>query len=108
MAKIKVEHPITKEVFEMTQDQIEAAYRYQEKEYRKMDAIHMIEERLEWLNGDKEAFKEEYGESFDDTMNDVDYLVECFFDKFDCNYPENEAWAAVFDSYFGHEMEEDL
>lgn len=100
MNTVEVKNQVTNEIFEMAPDQIEAAYRYQEKEYRKMDAIRMLEERLEWVNGDKKAFEEEYGQSFDATMADIDYLVECFFDKFDCNYPENEAWTEVFDEYF--------
>lgn len=45
------------ESWEMTPEQIEAAYRYREREYRKMDALNMINERLEWVDGNKEAFQ---------------------------------------------------
>jgi hypothetical protein len=87
--------------WEMTPEQIEAAYRYREREYRKMDALNMINERLEWVDGDKDAFKREYGVSYDETVGDADYFVDEFLEKMDCNVPENEAWTEIFDSYFG-------
>ena len=59
----------------MNEDQIEAAYRYQERHYREMDARCFIDERLERVNGDKEEFEKEYGVSYDDVIEDVDYLA---------------------------------
>lgn len=88
-------------VWMMTPKQIEAAYRYREREYRKMDALNMINERLEWVDGDKDAFKREYGVSYDETVEDADYFVDEFLEKMDCNVSENEAWTEIFDSYFG-------
>lgn len=94
-------------IYEMTEDQIEAAYRYQETHYREMDAKRFIDERLEWLEGDKEAFEKEYGVSYDDAIEDVDYLASRFMDEFDCNVPENEVWDEVLGEYFGPVIEED-
>ena len=93
--------------YEMTEDQIEAAYRYQEAHYCAMDAKRFIDERLEWLDGDKNAFEKEYGVSYDDAIEDIDYLASRFMDEFDCNVPENEIWDEVLGEYFGPVVEED-
>lgn len=104
---MKVKSTTADITYEMTEDQIEAAYRYQEAHYREMDAKRFIDERLEWLDGDKDAFKKEYGVSYDDVIEDVDYLASRFMDEFDCNVPENEIWDEVLGEYFGPVVEED-
>ncbi len=104
---MKVKSTITDVMYEMTEDQIEAAYRYQETHYREMDARHFINERLEWLNGNKDEFEKEYGVSYDDAIEDIDYLASRFMDEFDCNVPENEIWDEVLGEYFGPVIEED-
>ncbi len=91
----------------MTEDQIEAAYRYQEEHYREMDARHFIDERLEWVDSDKDVFEKEYGVSYNDAIEDIDYLASRFMDEFDCNVPENEIWNEVLGEYFGPVIEED-
>lgn len=91
----------------MTEDQIEAAYRYQEEHYREMDARHFIDERLEWADSDKDVFEKEYGVSYNDAIEDIDYLASRFMDEFDCNVPENEIWNEVLGEYFGPVIEED-
>lgn len=88
------------ESWEMTPEQIEAAYRYQERQYRRADAVNMIIERLEWVDGDKDKFKEEYGVSYDEIVGDADDLVADFMSEFDCNKPENDIWEIVLDKYF--------
>lgn len=104
---MKVKSTTADITYEMTEDQIEAAYRYQEAHYREMDAKRFIDERLEWLDGDKNAFEKEYGVSYDDAIEDVDYLASRFIDEFDCNVPENEIWDEVLGEYFGPVVEED-
>lgn len=104
---MKVKSTTADITYEMTEDQIEAAYRYQEEHYREMDAKRFIDERLEWLDGDKDAFEKEYGVSYDDVIEDVDYLASRFMDEFDCNVPENEIWDEVLGEYFGPVIEED-
>ena len=91
----------------MTEDQIEAAYRYQEEHYREMDARHFIDERLEWVDGDKDVFEKEYGVSYNDAIEDIDYLASRFMDEFDCNVPENEIWNEVLYEYSEPVIEED-
>lgn len=104
---MKVKSTTADITYEMTEDQIEAAYRYQEAHYREMDAKRFIDERLEWLDGDKNAFEKEYGVSYDDAIEDIDYLASRFMDEFDCNVPENEIWDEVLGEYFGPVVEED-
>ena len=104
---MKVKSTTADITYEMTEDQIEAAYRYQEEHYREMDAKRFIDERLEWLDGDKDAFEKEYGVSYDDVIEDVDYLAGRCMDEFDCNVPENEIWDEVLGEYFGPVIEED-
>lgn len=104
---MKVKSTTVNITYEMTEDQIEAAYRYQEAHYREMDAKRFIDERLEWLDGDKNAFEKEYGVSYDDAIEDIDYLASRFMDEFDCNVPENETWDEVLGEYFGPVIEED-
>lgn len=104
---MKVKSMTTDITYEMTEDQIEAAYRYQEEHYREMDAKRFIDERLEWVDGDKDVFEKEYGVSYNDVIEDIDYLASRFMGKFDCNVPENEIWNEVLDEYFGPVIEED-
>ena len=52
---MKVKSTTADITYEMTEDQIEAAYRYQEEHYREMDAKRFIDERLAWLDDDKDA-----------------------------------------------------
>ena len=104
---IVVVSSVTGASYVMNEDQIEAAYRYQETHYREMDAKRFIDERLEWLDGDKNAFEKEYGVSYDDAIEDIDYLASRFMDEFDCNIPENEIWDEVLGEYFGPVVEED-
>lgn len=104
---MKVKSTTADITYEMTEDQIEAAYRYQEEHYREMDAKRFIDERLAWLDDDKDAFEKEYGVSYDDVIEDINYLAGRFMDEFDCNVPENEIWDEVLGEYFGPVIEED-
>lgn len=104
---MKVKSTTADITYEMTEDQIEAAYRYQEEHYREMDAKRFIDERLAWLDDDKDAFEKEYGVSYDDVIEDVNYLAGRFMYEFDCNVPENEIWDEVLGEYFGPVIEED-
>lgn len=80
--------------WEMTPEQIEAAYRYREFQYRISDAKNQIELNADWI-------EEEYGYSYDEAIEYAEELAECFNENFDCNVPENDAWsnciAEVFD-----------
>ena len=71
--------------WEMTPEQIEAAYRYREFQYRISDAKNQLELNADWI-------EEKYGYSNDEAIEYAEELAECFQDNFDCNVPENEAW----------------
>lgn len=81
--------------WEMTPEQIEAAYRYREFQYRISDAKNQIELNIDLI-------EEKYGYSYDEAIEYAEELAELFQDNFDCNVPENEAWrnciAEVFNS----------
>lgn len=71
--------------WEMTPEQIEAAYRYKERQYRIDDACNQLELNADWI-------EEKYGYSNDEAIGYAEELAELFQDNFDCNVPENEAW----------------
>ena len=71
--------------WEMTPEQIEAAYRYKERQYRISDAKNQLEINADWI-------LDEYGYSDDEIAKYAEELVERFQDNFDCNMPENSVW----------------
>lgn len=90
--------------WEMTPEQIEAAYRYKERQYRIDDAYNQLELNADWI-------EEKYGYSPDEIMDFADELTERFEDKFDCNVSENDAWVAriteMFNAYSRKENNND-
>lgn len=75
---------------ELTPDEIEKAYRLQEKNYRLEDAECHLEPYVE------------SGDISENSITDVvlEELVDWFFDRFDCNIPENDIWDRVIEEYF--------
>lgn len=71
--------------WEMTTEQIEAAYRYREFQYRISDAKNQLELNADWI-------EEKYGYSNDEAIEYAEELAEQFQDDFDCNESENDAW----------------
>lgn len=80
-------------VWLMTPEQIEAAYRYKEHQYRIEDAENQLELNADWIH-------DKYGYSDDEIMDFADELAERFEDKFDCNVSENDAWVARITEMF--------
>ena len=80
-------------VWLMTPEQIEAAYRYKEHQYRIEDAENQLELNADWIH-------DKYGYSDDEIMDFADELVERFEDRFDCNVSENDAWVARITEMF--------
>lgn len=89
--------------FRMTQEEIEAAYRYQERQYRKCDAEIAIqyftfgEDNPEGMSDDEfdqrtAEFEQEYGVEYEDLMKNAAEIVGIFFCKHDCNVAENTTW----------------
>ena len=91
----------------MTSDELEAAYRFKEREYRKEDAKHAIECYVfgdDDISGDERAeeqryFEEKYGVKYDDLFAGAPEIVDIFFQKQDCNEGENTTWASANADY---------
>lgn len=73
--------------WEMTPEQIEAAYRYKERQYRIDDAYNQLELNADWI-------EEKYGYSYNEIIEFSEELAERFQDNFDCNVSENDDWVA--------------
>lgn len=88
--------------YEMTAEEIEAAYRYQERQNRLLDAkrhyllfVYGIDpDELEQLDLEyQEAnFEEEYGFPVPEGYKMLDAFVDRYEDLFDCNVAENDTW----------------
>ncbi len=96
-------------VYQMTPDEIEAAYRYQERQYRKCDAEAAVNSYVfgtdpEALDDDEyeedvKDFERRTGVKYADLMGRVPQIVGLFFQKQDCNVDENQTWeSAVADT----------
>lgn len=90
-------------VYQMTREEIEAAYRYREREYRQSDAEVAIEyfvfgsEDPESMTDEEykqavDSFEEQYGVKYNDLMKRAPEIVDLFFQKQDCNIAENQTW----------------
>ncbi len=90
-------------VYQMTHEEIEAAYRYREREYRQSDAEVAIEyfafgsEDPESMTDAEykravDSFEEQYGVKYNDLMKRAPEIVDLFFQKQDCNIAENQTW----------------
>ena len=90
--------------WEMTPEQIEAAYRYKERQYRIDDAYNQLELNADWI-------EEKYGYSYNEIIEFSEELAERFQDDFDCNVSENNAWmnciTEMFDSLGRKESNDD-
>lgn len=93
--------------YTMTEQEIEAAYRYQERRYRLQDAKRHLDIIVFGLDdGDalddpesKEAmayFAKQYGISYEEASSDkmLEEYLRRFEGRFDCNYDENSQWEA--------------
>ena len=80
-------------VWLMTPEQIEAAYRYKEHQYRIEDAENQLELNADWI-------EDKYGYSYDEIIEFSEELAERFQDNFDCNESENDAWVASITEMF--------
>ena len=72
--------------YRMAPEEIEAAYRYQEMQYRKADALRMLTS---------------YGITFEEAKESIPEIVSYFFQKTDCNVGENTTWYEAIEAVFG-------
>lgn len=86
---------VTGASYVMNKDQIEAAYRYQQLQYRIEDAKGHIYDMFNMCDCDEAAFKEEYGVTYNEILDCAEDVAEQFLDDYDCNVPENDEFAFI-------------
>lgn len=106
--------------FQLTNEEIENVYRFQEKRYRLQDAETQVNRRIlsftersdDPENLDRSTVRdsdlspytpERYKNLFHSLLvlndADIEQISDCFQSKFDCNCDENALWELVIDSY---------
>lgn len=91
----------------MTRDELEAAYRFKELEYREEDAKRAIEFYVfgdddmdsDARREEQKFFEENEGIKYDDLLAGARDIVGIFFQKQDCNEGENTTWANAIEDY---------
>lgn len=81
---------VTGASYVMNEDQIEAAYRYQQFKYRTEDAKGHIYDMFNECDCDEAEFKEKYGVTYNEILDCAEDVAEQFLDDYDCNIPEND------------------
>lgn len=79
--------------WEMTSEQILAAYRYQENQFRIADAKNQLELNADWI-------EEQYGYTYDEILEFAEELAERYHDNEDCNISENDMWVSQIERMF--------
>ena len=94
--------------YAMTEQEIEAAYRYQEHQYRLEDAKRQLNTLVFGCDDgsdfddpedeqSKRYFAEDYGISYDQAVSEdmLEEYLRRFEARFDCDYDENSQWEAA-------------
>ena len=80
----------TDECYYMTEDQIQAAYDYQQRQNSYKDAQDHIKSWLEEFDVDKASFKKRFGVDYDVLYNCADAIADDFLDHFDADIANND------------------
>lgn len=95
------------EVYNMTEEQIEAAYRYKEHWHRVQDAKRQIFYcgfgSYDPSEEDKRAFENRWGFDMDHALTLAEDVIDEFDRTFDCNVPENDLWDNAVEKVLGRE-----
>lgn len=92
-------------VIELTESEIEKAFRYQDERYMMEDAKNHLLAYVDYDEEDEELkaeFKERFGVDFDALINDdnvLSQLAQDFSEEQDCNIAENTTWDYVVEEY---------
>ncbi len=94
--------------YAMTEGEIEAAYRYRERQYRLEDAKRQLNTLIFGCDDGsgfddpedkkiKEDFQQDYGISYDVAISPpmLEEYLRRFENRFDCDYDENSQWEAA-------------
>lgn len=108
------------ETITLTADEVNNIYRYQRELYRIADARHHVNAHiLQYTDRNDESCELDLNTVSDEdllpessendilkfhkllnlTNDDLEALVECFEDRFDCNLDENSIWDNIIDEY---------
>lgn len=79
--------------WEMISEQILAAYRYQENQFRIADAKNQLELNADWI-------EEQYGYTYGEILEFAEELAERYHDNEDCNVSENDMWVSQIERMF--------
>lgn len=86
------------QAIELTQEEIEKAYREQELNYRKNDVKSHIEDI-------KENDDDPFIQKIELTEDDIEFLAKEFIEKYDCNQTENNMWNNLIYNYIDEMIE---
>lgn len=89
----------TDAVYYMTEDQIQAAYDYQQWQNCYEDAKAHIENWLKEFDLDKESFEKRFGVNYDVLYNCADAIADDFLDDYDPDIAENDQFDALIQRY---------
>lgn len=93
----------------LTYEEKETVFREMQRMYATMDAKRHLLTTFGFDDSDEdwscETFESKVNYSLDEAIDPesknyiLDYLVEKYFDAFDCNVPENTTWECVIDDW---------
>lgn len=105
MSNEKVEFEHNGKKYAMTEEEIEAAYRYKERQYRREDALrqlnYLVFDQFEvdeedgeedGIGSRKRWFESVYHITYEKACEMLDDFVDTFEDFADCNVDENQTW----------------
>ena len=94
-------------VYNMTEEQIEAAYRFREHQHRLEDAKRQIVYYgfgTETPTTEEQAvFENRWGFDMDHALTLAEDVIDEFDRTFDCNVPENDLWDTAVEKVLGRE-----
>jgi len=98
----KIEFEYGGKTYSMTEEEIEAAYRYKERQYRKEDALRQLNQFIfdeddpeddgSSIEEKKRWFECIYLITYEEAREMLDDFVDTFEDFADCNVDENQTW----------------
>ena len=101
MRENKIEFEYNGKKYVMTEEELEAAYRYKERQYLKEDALRQLNDLVfdecevdedDEVESKKQRFESVYHITYEEACEMLDDFVDTFEDFADCNVDENQTW----------------
>lgn len=89
----------TDKAYYMTEDQIQAAYDYQQWQNCYEDVKRHIEDWLNEFDVDKKSFKKRFGVDYDTLYNCADAITDDFLENYDADIAENDQFDSLIQEY---------